>query len=526
MKPAALTRRATVSTAWAVVSGVATGWALAWPFTQQALQAPALGLLYGAPVAWLQWLALLLLAWVLWCERTWRARAWLGWCHGVAVMLASVGWLTHAMHDVAGLPQPLAWLAWLLLSAALALQPALALGPLLHAAWGQRPGPWRSALGLAAALTLSEWMRATWFTGFAWGGLAVPVLDTLLASAGPWLGVLGLVPVMAGGAGLMACAWGQRRPGVLAVGAMLLVLANWPSVPVGVDRLTQSQGKVLVNLLQPAVAQQDKFGAGTLVRATTVLEQALAQSVPGALLIAPETVLPGLPRAWPKDTAPRLRAALNRQQGALWFGAPLPSADGGYRNSLWAWRAGEAGTMRYDKHHLVPFGEYIPPGFAWFVQAMRMPLAGFVAGDPLPPPWQWQGLRWAIQICYEDLFALSLAQRQWHEPAQVWVNASNLAWFGDGIALPQHLNMARWRSLELGRWTVRATNTGATAVIDHRGQVRAQLPHGVAGRLTYRVPGRDSVTPFVRWAGAWGQWLWWMAPVLILVVLIGTRQRR
>ncbi|MGA0991610.1 MAG: hypothetical protein ACO3SR_07895 [Burkholderiaceae bacterium] len=66
MKPAALTRRATVSTAWAVVSGVATGWALAWPFTQQALQAPALGLLYGAPVAWLQWLALLLLAWVLW----------------------------------------------------------------------------------------------------------------------------------------------------------------------------------------------------------------------------------------------------------------------------------------------------------------------------------------------------------------------------------------------------------------------------------------------------------------------------
>ncbi len=212
MKPAALTRRATVSTAWAVVSGVATGWALAWPFTQQALQAPALGLLYGAPVAWLHWLALLLLAWVLWCERTWRARAWLGWCHGVAVMLASVGWLTHAMHDVAGLPQPLAWLAWLLLSAVLALQPALALGPLLHAAWGQRPGPWRSALGLAAALTLSEWMRATWFTGFAWGGLAVPVLDTLLASAGPWLGVLGLVPVMAGGAGLMACAWGQRRP--------------------------------------------------------------------------------------------------------------------------------------------------------------------------------------------------------------------------------------------------------------------------------------------------------------------------
>jgi apolipoprotein N-acyltransferase len=80
--------------------------------------------------------------------------------------------------------------------------------------------------------------------------------------------------------------------------------------------------------------------------------------------------------------------------------------------------------------------------------------------------------------------------------------------------------------LELGRWTVRATNTGATAVIDHRGQVRAQLPHGVTGTLTYRVPGRDGVTPFVRWAGAWGQWLWWMAPVLILVVLIGTRQRR
>jgi apolipoprotein N-acyltransferase len=119
-----------------------------------------------------------------------------------------------------------------------------------------------------------------------------------------------------------------------------------------------------------------------------------------------------------------------------------------------------------------------------------------------------------------------LAQRQWQQPAQVWVNASNLAWFGNGVALPQHLAMARWRALELGRWTVRATNTGATAVIDHLGQVRDLLPYGQAGVLSYRIQGRDGVTPFVRWAGAWGAELWWVLPLLTWLGLVASRRHR
>jgi apolipoprotein N-acyltransferase len=519
-----VTRHTLVDTGWALASGIATGWALAWP--HEKLQWPVLGLVYGAPVAWLQWVALLALAWVLWHQTTWRLRAWLGWCHGVAGWVASVGWLTHAMHEVAGLPQPLAWLAWLLLSAALALQPALAWGPVLHTAWDQRPGPWRSLLGFAAAMMLAEWMRATWFTGFAWGGVAVPTLGTLLASAGPWLGALGVAPLMAAWAGWMAWVWGRRRWRMGAIGLCVVGVASWPSTPLGVDGLTTPVGEARVNLLQPAVAQQDKFGANTLSRATVDLEQALAKAAPGSLVIAPETVLPALPQAWPAGTESRLRAALNQQQGALWFGAPVPVSDGGYRNSLLGWRADGAPTTRYDKHNLVPFGEYVPPGFGWFVRAMGMPLAGFGAGPVQSTPWRWRGMGWAIQICYEDLFALSLAQRQWQQPAQVWVNASNLAWFGNGVALPQHLAMARWRALELGRWTVRATNTGATAVIDHLGQVRDLLPYGQAGVLSYRIQGRDGVTPFVRWAGAWGAELWWVLPLLTWLGLVASRRHR
>jgi len=222
-------------------------------------------------------------------------------------------------------------------------------------------------------------------------------------------------------------------------------------------------------------------------------------------------------------------------------GLPLGSYEQGYTNSAWgispesAARAlaatektlpAEPGFHRYDKHHLVPFGEFVPPLFRWFIDLMRIPLGDFDRGGLAQAPWAWAGQRLAANICYEDLFGEELAAA-FGDPARaptVLVNLSNIGWFGDTVAIDQHLQISRLRALELGRPMLRATNTGATAVIDHRGVVTHQLPRLTRGRLAATVQGRSGLTPYAQWASRWGLWpLWGLC--LAVVALAALRRR-
>jgi apolipoprotein N-acyltransferase len=176
-----------------------------------------------------------------------------------------------------------------------------------------------------------------------------------------------------------------------------------------------------------------------------------------------------------------------------------------------------AQTYRYDKHHLVPFGEFVPPMFRWFVQRMNIPLGDFSRGQMVQPPLLWHGERIAPNICFEDLFGEELAQ-SFVNPATaptLLLNLSNIAWFGNTVAIDQHLHISRMRTLELGRPMLRATNTGATALINAQGVVTHRLPSGVKGALTAVVHGVDGpATPYARWVSAWGLWplaLWAIA---------------
>ncbi|MGA0582491.1 MAG: nitrilase-related carbon-nitrogen hydrolase, partial [Castellaniella sp.] len=175
--------------------------------------------------------------------------------------------------------------------------------------------------------------------------------------------------------------------------------------------------------------------------------------------------------------------------------------------------------------HLVPFGEFIPPGFHWFVRAMRIPLGDFDRGPAHQPPLAVGDQLLAFDICYEDTFgeeiAATVAPDGPDAPgASILANLSNLAWFGDGWALRQHLWIARMRALETSRPMVRATNTGATAVIDAQGQVLGALDPGRPGVLDAEVQGTQGLTPYVRWGNA---------PILIwtlLGLLLAVRKRR
>jgi apolipoprotein N-acyltransferase len=181
---------------------------------------------------------------------------------------------------------------------------------------------------------------------------------------------------------------------------------------------------------------------------------------------------------------------------------------------------------RYDKVHLVPFGEFIPTGFRWFTNLMNIPLGDFSRGPLDAPSLQAGSQRIAPNICYEDLFGEELAVR-FRDPARaptVLVNLSNIGWFGDTIALPQHLNISRMRSLELQRPMLRSTNTGVTAIIDHRGRVTHRLAPFVRGALEGAYEGRIGTTPFAWWAGRWG--LWPLVGLALTVLLLAAAARR
>jgi apolipoprotein N-acyltransferase len=162
-----------------------------------------------------------------------------------------------------------------------------------------------------------------------------------------------------------------------------------------------------------------------------------------------------------------------------------------------------ADWYRYDKHHLVPFGEFIPLGFHWFVDMMHIPLGDQTAGPLLQAPFAVKD-QWVLpNICYEDLFGeeiaaeLAAGYRAGAPQATILLNLSNMAWFGEWLAIPQHLQISQMRALETARPALRATNTGATAVIDPKGKVIAELATGTRGVLTASVQGYTGLTPYI-----------------------------
>ncbi|MGZ5275916.1 MAG: apolipoprotein N-acyltransferase, partial [Caldimonas sp.] len=216
---------------------------------------------------------------------------------------------------------------------------------------------------------------------------------------------------------------------------------------------------------------------------------------------------------------------------AALVGLPLGDEESGYTNSAAGISAATAalpgGFYRYDKHHLVPFGEFIPRGFRWFTGLMNIPLGDFNRGPLTAPSFVVKGERVAPNICYEDLFGEELAARfvPPDTAPTILANLSNIGWFGETIAVAQHLQISRMRSLELQRPMIRATNTGATAVIDHRGVVIRALPPFERGELEASVEGRSGITPFAAWAGRFGLWPLFALAVATLAAAIARRRR-
>ena len=422
----------------------------------------------------------------LWMRAPPQRCALLGFAFGAGLFGAGVSWVYVSLHQFGGMAAPLAVFATLVFCALLALFPAVA-------GWLQARVPAsdaaRAVLLIPAIWVLCEWMLSWIFTGFPWLALGYSAAGWPLQGYAPLGGVYMVSFVIVSAAGMLWLLAGQK-PRFLVV--LLLVTGTGEALR-HVAWTVPAGAPVPTALLQGNIEQEMKFHPE---RAPRILETyaRLAEGTQARLVILPETALPAfLDRIAPAYLA-RLDAVGKRNEGDLLIGVPYRTGRDAYYNS--ALSLGVSPRQIYHKVHLVPFGEFVPPGFRWTLDVLSIPLSDFSRGSFDQPPLEVAGQRVAVNICYENVFGAEIARSL--PEATLLVNMSNVAWFGDSLAPAQHLQIARLRAIETGRMHLTATNTGITAAIDRDGRVLARLEQFTEGRLEIPAQGYAGATPYVR----------------------------
>jgi apolipoprotein N-acyltransferase len=447
------------------------------------------------------------LLWLWHLHPTPRAAALLGFCFGLGHFLVGVSWVYVSMHTFGMMPMPLAAIATLLFCLILALYPA-AVG-LLCARWHVLQ-PVVALIVVPGVWTSLEWLRGWFLSGFPWLSIGYSQIDTPLAGIAPIAGVYGISFLMMMTAGivfLLLLGSTAQRIAALCIGVVLygmgalLLQIKW-TVPAG--------SGLDVALLQGNVPQEMKFVPGRF-ESTLALYARLVEQTNARLIVLPETAIPRFPEGIPAAFIDRIKAHALRNEGDVLIGLPTGDLRKQYFNSIMS--IGSAPSQIYSKQHLVPFGEVIPPGFRWIEKILAIPLSDFTPGPSTQTPLAVAGEQIAVNICYEDAFGAEIIRQL--PAATILVNVSNVAWFGDSLAPLQHLQISRMRALETGRYMLRATNSGVTAIIDERGRVLQALPAFTEGVLFGRVQGFQSATPYTRF----GDWIVLVALGIALAVM-------
>jgi apolipoprotein N-acyltransferase len=479
-----------------------------WPGDGLALAVGASLPLAFAPYGW-YWIAVLAPAilFLLWREVTPRRALWRGWLFGLGLFGAGTSWVHISINQFGGVGLPLAVLATALFVAAMALFPAV-LGYLATRLFAG-PRPLALLVVLPACWTLLEWVRGWFLTGFPWLNLGYSQIDTPLAGLAPVLGVYGVSLLVALSAGLLAAfieLGGVRRRIALLGGILGVWLCGWG---LGQLQWVEPAGDPLrASLVQGNVAQDLKW-LDIYQQPTLELYRELTRASWGSdLIVWPETAVP----AFYHQTAGYLHelAEEGRAHGSeLVVGVPvLDLVTGRYYNGLMS--LGEEPGL-YAKRHLVPFGEYLPlrTVLGHVLDFIEIPMSDFTPGDADQTTLRAAGLTIGASICYEAAFGEELIDAL--PQAELLINVSNDGWFGDSLAPHQHLQIARMRALETGRYLLRATNTGISAIIGPDGALLATSPQFEVHVLTGELRPMRGATPYVRLGNA---------PV-VLVLLLG-----
>lgn len=462
----------------------------AWSGDSLALVAGALVSLSLAPFElWLLGpLAAGLLAWLI-ADTPPAATARRGWLFGVGLFGAGTSWVYVSIH-VYGHAAP--WLAGLLtVLFCLGLGLLVALPAYIYARW-LRPLPAGQWLGFAVFWVLTEWLRGWLLTGFPWLYLGYAHLDTPLAGWAPIAGVLGIGFVLALTGAVVAQWIRQRRAPRLALALTSLLWLAGPLLSWVEWTAPAPRAPLDIALVQANIPQELKWNPH-YYRATLDAYDQLSRALwaDSDIVIWPEAAIPGFYQQARDFLAQQARHAADHDV-TLILGIPWRDGEGVYYNSAVALGAGNG---LYHKRRLVPFGEYVPleHWLRGLIAFFDLPMSNFQSGPALQAPLMAGDVSLSVALCYEIVYPDLVAAGS---GADLLLTLSNDAWFGHSIGPHQHFQMARMRALENGRWLVRATGSGVTGIVDHRGQVRASLPQFQTMVLHHQAEIRTGRTPF------------------------------
>jgi len=419
-----------------------------------------------------------------------------GYVFGLGQFGVGVSWVYNSMHDYGGASAGEAVGLTSLFVLILAFYPAIA-G--LLSAYFFKAASWQRKLLLVfpAFWVLFEWLRGWFIAGFPWLQVGSSQVDTPLGQGlAPVLGVHGVSFAVALLAGLALAIFNrsdwQRRSAMVGIGALIVICAGLARIP-----WTQASGEPFkAVLLQGNVPQNQKW-LPEFQRATLDLYIGMSREHWDAKLIVwPETAIPAFYHQIKDNWLVDLKREGATHQTDFILG--IPWADLSTQRYYNAMVTVGATPGFYLKRHLVPFGEYLPfrHVFGWVLDILEIPLADFARGEPGQEPMHAAGYPLAASICYEDVFGDEA--RDALPQAAYLVNVTNDAWFGDSMAPYQHMQMARMRSLESGRYMLRATNTGITAVISPQGQIIKQAPLFRPASVMAEIIPRSGATPYIR----------------------------
>lgn len=433
-----------------------------------------------------------------------------GWWFGIGFFTLGLNWIATAFTFQANMPAWLGWVAVVLLAFYLAVYPAMAAG----LAWRHgRPGRLRLVMVLAAGWIVTEYLRATMFTGFAWNPIGVTLLPTFVSRDAVLVGTYGLSGLAVLLAGVILLVWERHWKSAAALAVPVLGAAGLVAIAAGPPPAATGTP---VRIVQPNIGQGEKWHEGYDEEALALLRRLSGPPARRArLLLWPEAAITRplenqlVYRYYKRETEATLNEVgltlapgdLLLSGGVTWRSTSGLDVTSG-TNSIFAIAHGGRILGRYDKAHLVPYGEYLPMRPILSALGLSRLAPGDIDFDPGPGPRSFDlplvG-RVGFQLCYEIVFSGEVIDPK--ARPNFLFNPSNDAWFGRW-GPPQHLAQARMRALEEGMPVLRSTPTGISAVVDADGRLLASLPWRKAGVIDTTVPSPRPPTLFARFGNA------------------------
>jgi len=462
-------------------------------------------------------LSLVLLLFV-WLRATPGLSFWYGWLFGVAFFGCGVYWIYISIHHYGKAPVPLSIVILALFVAVLALYPACQ-GYLLSRFFPKN-NRYKFLLAFPASFVLLESIRGWFLSGFPWLFLGYSHIDAPVRGFATVFGVYGLSFVVAVTSGAIFSIFFYWRKNIkFSFFLILFIILLWGSgfVLTKIDWTKQVGAEVPVSLIQGNIPQEEKWDPQNLWSILNRYAFLTAKNLDSKIIVWPEAAIP----TDPDDLTLYLKGlsfVAKNSDTTILTGTPFydKKNEAYYYNGILALGSGSG---RYYKRHLVPFGEYLPlkPMLSWLHKFLIIPMSGFSSGAKNQPDLFAAKILVAPFICYEITYPGLVLD--YLPQAGLLVTVSDDSWFGDSIAPYQHLEIARMRSLEVGRYQLFSTNTGPTAVINDRGQIIGKTPIFRETVLSVKVKNLVGRTP---WVG-FGQYIW--LPLLLLGLGLAWRKR-